>query len=843
MTTFTGSGTRRPWGQTQETKNNQELVSSQNLNTPLFGNQTPQNSSRFATDNQVRNSGNQGKTSVFGNQEQNTNTQQSRFAFGNQEQNTNTQQSKFAFGNQEQNTNTQGRNSNTGLGNQKQVAGVFGNREQSSNQRQSAGLFGNPSQNTNNRLGNQGQSSIGNPSQNPNNRLGNQGQSSIFGNPSQNPNNRFENQGQSSQNRNNQETFGFINQGQSFNNPQMLPQGQNAAFGNQGQSFNNPQMLPQGQNAAFGNQGQSLNNPQILPQGQNAAFGNQGQSFNNPQMLPQGQNAAFGNQGQIFNNPQMSPQGQSVNNPQGQPQNFVCSNEANRIIKQQMMNALTREDWEALLLLSNSIKSWGNDAPPELLKMAEDSIRVCNSRGFTTELMYVNLLEYSQNGPTNVKLLKAKLASKKRELRKEINEDIDEMTKNAKTILQKLQESKASEEDISEFKEKFYLDKDGEEQINEIKKSSPTILRKAVRLQTTNERKMIQDLTNEVNENKTDPWTVLGLKESLYTRLLHIFGSVENFMEKYVVSNLYTIFLGTILFKFATVFICNILQTGFGAGVGVTLKGIATGLGTLYVGHVIAAVIPLILIYYITTACYGFISKSQMAHTVAGTGVLGLGTGYSLLLMMKRMLKLISWGGILWSMWSIATDLLGVIADLTINNIPSLTISGLTLCTSTYNEFVKNVFLKGVGESFRYLIYVLCQVFGTITGMGIGDTTMKLVDVCGLYAGMSAGIMAILTPDVSVLDAGDVSKIVSSGSAWEILADSLNTIWEHKWFKFDKFDNFVQFWTGWFPTKNSNGEFFIARFLFDKNPSIVRGLKDDILRQLLGLPSNAVAIR
>jgi hypothetical protein len=828
MTTFTGSGTRRPWGQTQETKNNQfgnqeqnpKLVSSQNLNTqrlsntPLFGNQTPQNSSRFATDNQVRNSGNQGKTSVFGNQEQNTNTQQSRFAFGNQEQNTNTQQSRFAFGNQEQNTNTQGRNSNTGLGNQKQVAGLFGNREQSSNQRQSAGLFGNPSQNTNNRLGNQGQASIGNPSQNPNNRLGNQGQASI-GNSSQNPNNRFENQGQSSifgnpsQNPNNQETFGFINQGQSFNNSQILPQGQNAAFGNQGQIFNNPQMSPQGQNAAFGNQGQS---------------------FNNPQMLPQGQNAAFGNQGQIFNNPQMSPQGQSVNNPQGQPQDFVCSNEANRIIKQQMMNALTREDWEALLLLSNSIKSWGNDAPPELLKMAEDSIRVCNSRGFTTELMYVNLLEYSQNGPTNVKLLKAKLASKKRELRKEINEDIDEMTKNAKTILQKLQESKASEEDISEFKEKFYLDKDGQEQINEIKKSSPTILRKAVRLQTTNERKMIQDLTNEVNENKTDPWTVLGLKESLYTRLLHIFGSVENFMEKYVTSNLLSIFIGTILFKFATVFICNVVKIGFA---NVSLPTIGTGIGLLYGGSYIAAIIPLVLIYYMTTAAYGFISQTTMAQSISQSGVMGIGIGYTLFFMMKRFMKLISGFGVVWNLCSIAKDLLVVIASVTINNVPSLTVQGLSLCTTTYNEFVKSAFLPFMGGLFKYLMYSLCYTVGTISRMDL-VANFPIVDFCELYQGLASGIMAMFNPSVSVTDAGDPKKIVASQEALAIFSDSLSTIWQKKWFGASDFFDFVSMWTGYFPTKDESGEYSITKYLFGKNTYDANSLSKEEQSILLG---------
>jgi hypothetical protein len=849
MTTFTGSGNLKPWG----TRNNDP-----NPSTPFaFGGVSGEQPSSFQTNTPVTNPNNSfNRNNSLGIQTNNQfNESENTIAlFGNRNN---------SFGNQ---TNNNATNSN--FPNSFNRNNSFGN--QTNNNATNPNSNSPNSSNRNNSFGNQTTNAATNPNSfntNPNSNLFNRNNS--FGiqtnnNAATNPNSNFTN----SFNRNN--SFGIqttnatnpnSNSPNSFN--------RNNSFGTQTTNATNPNSNSPNsfnRNNSFGNQTTNATNPNSNSPNsfnRNNSFGNQTtnaatnpNSFNTNNQFGNtapnlfNRNNPFGNTGTnentLGNNQTNNPfntsspnTGNTAINPNGNiPNNNgisgncnLSSDAANKIIKQQMMNALTREDWDTLLLLSNSIKSWGNDAPKELVQMADDAIRVCNAQGFTTELVYSNLMEFAQNGPTDVKLLKAKLASRKREERKEINDEIDAMTKNAKTILQKLQESKATEEDISEFKEKFYLDSDGQEQINEMKKSSPTILRKAVRLQTSNERKSTQDLIKEVKENTTDPWSVLGLTKSLYEKLLRIFGSVENLMDKYVGSNLYSIFIGTMIFKFATVFICNILKTG---GVGVTLTNISTGIGILYGGSAIAAVLSLVLFYYMLTACYGFISQQAMAHTVAGTGVMALGTGQFIFFMVKRMIKVLSWGNCLVMLCSISKDILGLIADLTINNF-SLTISGLTLCTSNYNDFVRSVFLKGTAQFFKYVLYSLCQTVGTISGMMIDpESGFALVDFCKLYAGMASGIIQIFNPDVAVEDVGNPAKIVASQEALSTFSKSLNMIWTHNWFQFDNFPGFVKYWTSWFPNRNEAGEYSLARFLFNLNPETASSLSDQDFSGLLG---------
>ncbi len=889
MTTFTGTGKKVPWGQaiTQNTSfgNNNPIQNiNRNSNTnPTFGtlNNNPSSNMNqnigFGNNNPpINQNPSFGNINPFANRNQNSNTNPTFGTLGNN----NPMNQNPIFGN-----NNPSANMNQNIG--------FGTKNPPRNQNPSFGNI-NPSANINQNSNNNPKfGTVGNNNamnQNPifgnNNPSANINQNSnntpTFGtlvdNNPMNQNTKFGNNNLSANI--NQNTFGIfgnnnppINRNQTFgNNNPSANMNQNSLFNNNPTFGNNNPSANMNQNALFNNNPTfgtlgNNNNPMNPPINQNQIFRNnyptntsinQNRAFTTSSINP---NPTFGKNNLIVNrnsNPTMNQSPTINNNPnqtlqtntttfesQNNPQlyqiptnNQPCSESANKIIKEQMLNALTREDWETLLLLSNSVKSWGNDAPPELSKMANEATRVANAKGFTTELVYANLIEFSTNGPVDVKLLKAKLTSKKREERKEDNEEIDQMTKNAKTILQKLQESKTNEEDIAEFKEKFYLDENGQEQINEIKKSSRTILHKAVRLQTTNEVKMVQDLTREINENKTDPWTIVGLSKSLYQKLLSIYGTIDNFVEKYVRSNFFTIFLSTIILKFATVFICNVVKTGFA---GINLSTIGAGIGFSYSLAFIAAVIPLALIYYMTTAAYGFVSQQSQAYSIAGAGLFAFGTGQMLLFWMKRFIITISSIGMLYNLCSLAKDLLLLIVDVTINKIPSLTISGMSLCTSTYNEFIKSVLLPKTGKFFQYLMYTLCKIVGTITKMNFNG--MILVDFCELYSGMVSGIMEVFNPMSSVEDIGDPAKIVASQSAWETLASSLNIMWTNNWFGFTDFPEFVTYWTSWFPNRNTFGEYSIARFLLNMNGAYV--LSPSIKDTLLGIvsPSSALVVK
>ncbi len=474
-----------------------------------------------------------------------------------------------------------------------------------------------------------------------------------------------------------------------------------------------------------------------------------------------------------------------INNPQQQscqPSNMVNSLKA-------LLNAsVVREDWQTLLVIGNTIRSWDN-VDPELLEMANISIAASNARGFTTESVYSNLQAFAEQQPNSVKLVQEKLAARKKEYKREAEEAISRVQKNAKSILQKLVDQKESPDIQNEFKDAFFLNEANKKEVKSIRDTPSHVLNEAIKLNTINQSQLEKMLLEEAKQ--PEPWKAFGITERLMGTLVTMFGSVEHFVRKYVESNLVHIYVMTMLFKFLAVFICKAIgYGGLAGGLAAAISGLTTSyalaflsltFGTIFFGFLVAFAMGSGAVYSLMT-----LPASLQAQAL------------SMYVLFKACSRYLLLGGVLYNIIGLAKTIIGLVCDLTINNFAATAV-GLTFCDASYNDFATSVLLPKVGYLFRELMSTMCHTFFAATGLNIRPGIAGL-DFCTWYANIAGAIADML--DIANTT-GEVPAQVSNETQ-QILAQEIYKTWENpSWFgRFgfgpDKFDAFVSYIESWF---------------------------------------------
>jgi uncharacterized membrane protein len=492
--------------------------------------------------------------------------------------------------------------------------------------------------------------------------------------------------------------------------------------------------------------------------------------------------------------PQPTPQPQYIVPPYNNPQPQQCKQDALfETIKAQLNSCIARQDWETMLILSNTILSWKENASPDLKQMAEAAIKFCNSRGFTTELIFANLKEFAEHGPTDVKLIRTQIEKRKLADKRDNNREITRYERSAMSMLEKLKQETKEPDLITEFEGKFFLSAESKPQIANLRKTPAYILKTAVKLQTENEQRLVDQLTAEAQKS-SEPWLVFGLSQKLNDALVKVYGSLEAFVHHYVGSNLFIVLIGTMVFKFAVTFLCKALAKGASATIASWAAGIVTGYQAAFLG----AIFPIVffgIIFNVAFGLTGYIAMGALEKTFAAS--------FSMVHFFKSLWRWLSFGGVLYQLASVTKMAIGLICDFTINKIPGLSLTpyGISACDSNYDEFVHTVMFPSFRTAAQALLYNMCHAFYVVSGWKVAGG-FPGTDLCALYNDLASTAAAIMHPPMTPAQLGDY--IPPSDAIQTTFVDLIYGIWSKGWnvsfgFPNGDFMGFAEWWAARVP--------------------------------------------
>lgn len=508
----------------------------------------------------------------------------------------------------------------------------------------------------------------------------------------------------------------------------------------------------------------------------------------------------------------LSPNGsQFVIPPQNVVQTQVCKqDQIIRGVEEHMLNLVHRQDWEALLLLSNSILLWSPDVSRDLYEAAKLAVASCNQRGVTTDNVYANLQEIAEHG--SVIDLRKRLDSIKKVEKVQMNEELKQYRTNAKTMSQTLTDPDLKKE----FEEHFFLKGESHEALKRAQGSSFGISNMAIGIQERNAQRVEEELLVAIEKDPLNAHEQLGMSRRLYDALLLVYGSTALFINKYVRSRPIMFFVGILLLKFVLVYLCRAL--------GGTISSVASAFGTSYVVGAFTLALPIVLFgALLTSLTFGMRgARAQLMSlqgVVGGIGSAGITLGF------------LTWA----NTWLLMPGIVYEIAQLVKSAVVfiyknGLTTEGVSACSTTYTDFNKDVVFPGIRTMFTWIINGICEA---ITHMGMGGLATSM-DLCGVFRAILEYLPGIVSPDVSFAQMSEpFSNVPMSPEAQVGIVNNVFSIFSSgywKQFNFQKWPDFADFWTSMLQWPSFSALLQYRHNLFLSNPNMK---PDDVVKLMM----------